>query len=65
MSFPNAVLGEISEEYYNSFILNNIGNSSSVAQNSLSNVVPTEGGYSGSQYAIDPSNLAFDGFNRN
>lgn len=65
MSFPNAVLGEISEEYYNSFILNNIGNSSSVAQNSLSNVVPTEGGYSGLQYAIDPSNLAFDGFNRN
>ena len=65
MSFPNAVLGEVSEEYYNSFILNNLGNSSSVAQNSFSNVVPTGGGYSGLQYAIDPSNLSFDGLNRN
>ena len=65
MSFPNAVLGEVSEEYYNSFVLNSTENNSSVAQSSLTNIVPTGGGYSGLQYATDPSNLSFDGLNRN
>ena len=65
ISFPNAVLGEVSEEYYNSFILSNTENNSSVAQSSLTNVVPTGGGYSGLQYATDESNLAFGGNNWN
>ena len=65
MSFPNAVLGQVSEEYYNSFVLSSSGNNSSVEQSNLTNVVPTGGGNSGLQYAIDPSNLAFNGFDNN
>ena len=70
MSFPNAVLGEVSEEYYNSFVLNSKAINSSVAQSSntnynINNILPTGGGYSGLQYATDSSNLAFNGFDMN
>ncbi|MDB9959954.1 peptidoglycan-binding protein [Gammaproteobacteria bacterium] len=65
ISFPNAVLGQVSEEYYNSFVKSSTGNNSSVEQSNLTNVVPTGGGNSGLQYAIDPSNLAFNGFDNN
>lgn len=72
MSFPNAVLGEVSEEYYNSFVLNSIGNNSSVAQSSntnatlnINNIVPTGGGNSGVQYAVGPDEFSFDGNNWN
>mgnify|MGYP003631080756 CR=1 FL=1 len=63
ISFPNAVFGEVSQEYYNTFIVNQIVENSSQAENStnLTNIVPTGGGNSSLQYAIDPSTFAFNG----
>ncbi len=57
-SFPNAVFGEVSEEYYNLFIKNYenspTSTSSNINDNSITEVIPTGGGYSGQMYAIEP-----------
>jgi hypothetical protein len=76
--FPNAIEGQVNEDYYNLYVsssenligsLTDIG-LSEVGSNStsngeitptLTNTVPTGGGYSGLQYAVDPSELSFNG----
>jgi len=64
--YPDAVNGQVTEGYYNMFIKQyenfetlqaSIVNSEE--QGSIVNIVPTGGGYTGLQYAIDP--LSFDG----